>query len=65
MVFASIPVASESRFAALPVGAASSTDAPASRRAEMIPRVVVVFPVPGPPVRIRILLFTAVEIALS
>ena len=63
MVFASIPVASDRRFAARPVGAASRILAPASRNAVIMPSVVVVFPVPGPPVRIRTLCCTADRIA--
>ena len=63
MVFASMPVDSDSRLAARPVGAASRILAPVSRKAVMIPSVVVVLPVPGPPVRIRILLRTACRIA--
>ena len=43
MVFASMPVASDRRFAALPVGAARRILAPAARKAVMIPSVVVVF----------------------
>ena len=52
MVLASRPVASLMRLAALPVGAARSTSRPYARYAAMIPWVVVVLPVPGPPVRI-------------
>ena len=50
MVFASMPVASDIRFAALPVGAAKIITHPACLYAEIIPNVVVVLPVPGPPV---------------
>ena len=50
MVLASMPVASLIRLAALPVGAASRTRSPAFFSAAMMPCVVVVLPVPGPPV---------------
>ena len=63
MVFASSPVASESLLAALPVGAARSMVAPDFLNAVIIPSVVVVLPVPGPPVRTVILLLTAVSMA--
>ncbi|EJX03134.1 hypothetical protein EVA_08760 [gut metagenome] len=50
MVLASIPVASLIRLAARPVGAASRIRSPMCFKAAMIPWVVVVLPVPGPPV---------------
>ena len=61
MVFASIPVTSDRRFAARPVGAASRIRMP--RKARIMPMVVVLLPVPGPPVRIMILLVLAVSMA--
>ena len=51
MVFACTPVVSVNRFAALPVGAANKTDACRSFRSWMMDPVMVLFPVPGPPVR--------------
>ena len=59
MVLASMPVASLIRLAALPVGAASKILMPAVFKAAMMPWVVVVLPVPGPPVRIITLDSTA------
>ena len=49
-VEAGAPVASASRLAARPVGAASATESPARFRIETIPRTMVVLPTPGPPV---------------
>ena len=46
-------VASSIRFAARPVGAAHNTDNPCFLSILMIPLTVVVFPVPGPPVKIN------------
>ncbi len=53
MVLAGLPVTSLMRFAARPVGAASATLSPSSSNSWRIPFRVVVFPVPGPPVRIK------------
>ncbi len=50
MVFASLPVASASRFAARPVGAHSSTRRCRRPSASTMARTSVVLPVPGPPV---------------
>ncbi len=50
MVLASRPVASVMRFAARPVGAASSAFRPSSSSKSIIQLIAVVFPVPGPPV---------------
>ena len=50
MVLASMPVVSVIRFAARPVGAASRIRLPRERSTAIMPRVVVVLPVPGPPV---------------
>ena len=50
MVFASAPVASLIRFAALPVGAANRKSLPSFSKYRKMVRMVVVFPVPGPPV---------------
>jgi len=63
IVFASCPVNSDMRFAALPVGAASNTFSPFNLRIFMIALSVVVFPVPGPPVRIKMPLDKACFIA--
>ena len=63
MVFASMPEASDRRLAARPVGAARRIFAPASRKAVIMPRVVVVLPVPGPPVSTRTLLDAALRMA--
>ena len=52
MVFASMPVASDSRFAALPVGAHSRHFTPLARRIVRIEFTRVVLPTPGPPVMI-------------
>jgi hypothetical protein len=52
MVFASMPVVSESRFAALPVGAHSRHFTPLARRIVSIEFTRVVLPTPGPPVMI-------------
>ena len=60
-----MPVASDIRLAALPVGAAKMILRPAALKAEMMPRVVVVFPVPGPPVSTITLEETAVRMASS
>ena len=65
MVLASIPVASLMRLAARPVGAASRTRSPAFFNAAMMPCVVVVLPVPGPPVSTMTLEVTACRIAAS
>ncbi len=51
IVFASRPVASAMRFAARPVGAARRTGFSSPSKQRMIALIVVVFPVPGPPVR--------------
>ena len=53
MVLASLPVRSDIRFAARPVGAAKSTFSPLRSKILMIALSVVVFPVPGPPVKIN------------
>ncbi len=50
MVFASSPVVSVSRFAALPVGAQSRHFTFLARRIRRIELTRVVFPTPGPPV---------------
>lgn len=50
IVFASIPLASDMRFAARPVGAARMISKPLALYTFMMLFVVVVFPVPGPPV---------------
>ncbi len=63
IVSAFIPAVSDSRFAALPVGAASSTFRPYARKAAIIPCVVVVFPVPGPPVKTITFADAAIRIA--
>ena len=52
IVCASRPVSSSRRFAARPVGAQRATSSPIRPYRATIPRTVVVFPVPGPPVRI-------------
>ena len=52
MVLASSPVLSASRFAARPVGAASSGLAPLAFRISSIERMIVVLPTPGPLVTI-------------
>jgi hypothetical protein len=65
MVLASIPVASPILLAALPVGAAHNTRRPEAWKAWMMPSVVVVLPVPGPPVRTMNLLIAAVLMASS
>ena len=49
-VEAGAPVASASRLAARPVGAASATVSPLRFKIETIPRTMVVLPTPGPPV---------------
>ena len=53
MVFASLPVTSDIRLAARPVGAHRLTFNPASSSRSMMALMVVVFPVPGPPVRMN------------
>ena len=53
MVLASSPVTSLMRLAARPVGAARNTLSPASWSRRMMAFKVVVLPVPGPPVRMR------------
>ena len=50
MVFASMPVLSERRFAALPVGAARATFTPLATRIRRMALTKVVLPTPGPPV---------------
>ena len=62
MVSAGVWVTSSSLFAARPVGAVSMTFFPLN--ALIIPDTVVVFPVPGPPVRIVILFVMAYSMAL-
>ena len=52
MVFASQAVDSDSRFAALPVGAASAIFIPMESNIRISACTTVVLPVPGPPVRI-------------
>src|SRR5665647_3744316 len=59
MVFASWPVASLIRFAALPVGAASNNLTPILTKIFRMALTMVVFPVPGPPVMIKTLSVTA------
>ena len=49
-VDADAPVASASRLAARPVGAASATWTPFFSRIDTMPRTIVVLPTPGPPV---------------
>ena len=63
MVFASQPVNSVIRFAALPVGAPNRTFSPSNSNICMIAFKVVVFPVPGPPVKMRIPFSKAWQIA--
>ena len=53
MVFDSLPVASDIRFAARPVGAARRISISSCSKYRMIVLIVVVFPVPGPPVMIK------------
>ena len=53
LVLATPVTVSESRFAALPVGAASITSSPCCSRSFISALRVVVFPVPGPPVRTK------------
>ena len=53
MVLASMPVASVMRFAALPVGAARRHSRPSFLKSFITALMVVVFPVPGPPVRTK------------
>ena len=53
-VLASRPVSSAIRLAARPVGAAMATVSPMLSSRVMMPRSVVVLPVPGPPVRISV-----------
>ena len=55
IVIASYPVASVIRFAALPVGAAKRISNPSCSKYWIIPLIVVVLPVPGPPVKTTIL----------
>ena len=62
-VLASTPVSSVIRLAARPVGAASATFSPICPSSRMIAEIAVVFPVPGPPVRIMRGEVTAVMIA--
>ena len=50
MVLASMPVLSERRFAALPVGAARATFTPFTTRMRRMALTRVVLPTPGPPV---------------
>ena len=52
IVFASRPVVSLSRLAARPVGAVKAMRLPSASNSRIMPTVVVVLPVPGPPVRI-------------
>ena len=59
IVFASKPVASVIRFAARPVGAAKKISSPSSSKYRIIILIVVVFPVPGPPDKIKIPFSTA------
>ena len=54
-VVSPLPVSSVIRFAARPVGAASAKEMPFCSKLYIIPFKVVVFPVPGPPVRTIIL----------
>lgn len=63
MVFASMPVTSERRLAARPVGVASAMESPMLSKIRRIARTTVVLPVPGPPVRINTEFFTASVIA--
>ena len=63
MVLASLPVSSVILLAALPVGAASATSSPLFSIRVIMPLTVVVLPVPGPPVKIRSPLLTAISIA--
>ena len=63
MVFASRPVDSASRLAARPVGAQSSTRSDLARKISMMPRTMVVLPVPGPPVMTSSFCVTASRIA--
>ena len=74
MVFAEISVTSLIRLAARPVGAASKNGGSSLYKAALgisassfkhikIPLIIVVLPVPGPPVRIEIGLFSAFLIA--
>ena len=53
MVLDSFPITSLMRWAARPVGAASSTVRPMASRSLTSTRVMVVFPHPGPPVKIE------------
>ena len=75
IVLAAIPVISPILLAALPVGAAKRNGGSSLNKAEdgisanflkaiKIPLIIVVFPVPGPPVRIEIGLFNAFLIAV-
>ncbi len=63
MVFASRPVVSAILFAARPVGAARATRNPSASKTLSIVLTVVVFPVPGPPVRTTTELLTAFSTA--
>ncbi len=63
MVEAECPVASESRLAALPVGAASAVSGICGNISSRMKRTIVVLPVPGPPVRISTLCCRAAWIA--
>ena len=63
-VWASVPVSSLIRLAARPVGAASTTSRPIFRNRAAMARTVVVFPVPGPPVRISTFSLAASSTAL-
>ena len=64
MVFASLPVSSVIRFAARPVGAASSGSNPRFSKSFIIALSVVVLPVPGPPVSTKMPLSNASVMAL-
>ena len=63
MVLASSPVSSLMRLAARPVGAARNTRSPASFNRWIMAFRVVVLPVPGPPVRMRMPCSKAARIA--
>ena len=63
MVLASRPVTSDIRLAARPVGAHSATLQPDCSSRSMMALMVVVLPVPGPPVRMKILCCSACRMA--
>ena len=63
IVFASLPVSSDMRFAARPVGAARATSSPSRSKSVKMPLSVVVLPVPGPPVRMSSPFWMAVMMA--